>query len=713
MAIILSQRREGAKTTQRISFAFPLRLRAFARHQRNHQLNELWALVAAILIATQVSAGEVADTTESPHAKLQPIALNDVRWTEGFWADRFATLREKSIPTMWELMRDGKYKPFLGHFKIAAGEAEGDYHGAPWNDGDFYKFLEAVAAVYAVTDDPKLAAILDESIAAIAQAQRDDGYLHTPVLIAHRHGDQSVQPFQDRHNFEMYNMGHLLTAASLHYRVTGREDFLEVAKKTADFLCRTFENPSPDLARNSVCPSHYMGAIELYRTTGDQKYLKLAQTFLEMRNLGVSDGDKIIGGDDNQDRIPFVDQREAVGHAVRANYLYAGAADLYLETGDAQLMKPLEAIWRNVVERKLYVTGGCGALYDGASPDGSEQQEQITRTHQAYGRNYQLPNLTAHNETCAAIGNVLWNWRMFLATGEGKYVDVIELSLYNAILAGMSLDGVDFFYVNPLRNIEPQPTALRWARTRVPFVTSFCCPPNVLRTLAEVSGMAYSRAGDELWVNLYGGNRLSTELNGSRLTITQTTDYPWEGRIEFAVDECSDQPFALKFRIPGWCDGATLSVNDEAVAGKLASGSYAELRRAWKVGDRVTLNLPMPPRLIEANPQVEETRNQLAVQRGPIVYCLESPDLPAGVRVDEVALAADATLRPVFEPRLLGGVTVIDADARTRPAGDWSGRLYRPLDGAAKGKAIDVRLVPYYAWANRGASEMTVWMPRD
>jgi DUF1680 family protein len=426
-----------------------------------------------------------------------------------------------------------------------------------------------------------------------------------------------------------------------------------------------------------------------------------------MRNLGVS------GGDDNQDRLPFVNQREAVGHAVRANYLYAGAADLYLETGDKQLMKPLEAIWQNVVERKLYLTGGCGALYDGASPDGSEQQEQITRVHQAYGRNYQLPNLTAHNETCAAIGNVLWNWRMFLATGEAKYVDVIELSLYNAILAGISLDGVDFFYVNPLRQMEPLPTALRWARTRVPFVTSFCCPPNVLRTLAEVSGMAYSTAGDELWVNLYGGNRLTTKLNGARLALTQTTNYPWDGRVEFAIDECGGEPFALRFRIPGWCDGATLSVNGEAVEGELASASYAELRRKWNAGDHVTLNLPMPPQLIEANPQIEETRNQLAVQRGPIVYCLESPDLPVNVRVHEVALAADAELSPALEEELLGGVSAIETTASARTDGDWTGRLYRPLNAAAKQQSIKLRLIPYYAWANRGPSEMTVWIPRE
>ena len=610
-------------------------------------------------------------------------------------------------------MKSGKHKPFLGHFLIAAGDAEGDYHGAPWNDGDFYKFLEAVTALHAVDPSPELAGILDESIAAIAKAQREDGYIHTPVLIAHRNGDDSLQPFQDRHNFEMYNMGHLLTAASLHHRVTGRDEFLNVARRTADFLCRTFADPTPELARNSVCPSHYMGAVELYRATGDARYLQLAKTFLAIRSMGA--GVAAGGGDDNQDRLSFTDQREAVGHAVRANYLYAGAADLYLETGDPQLLLPLAAIWRNVVEQKLYVTGGCGALYDGASPDGAEEQDQITRTHQAYGRNYQLPNLTAHNETCAAIGNLLWNWRMFLATGDAKYIDVIELSLYNAILAGMSLDGVDFFYVNPLRQLEPLPTALRWSRTRIPFVTSFCCPPNVLRTIAEVGGMAYSTADGAIWINLYGANELATELNGAPLSLSQTTDYPWDGRVVITVGECSEQPFSLKLRIPGWCEDATLLVNGDGVDHALVPASYAEVRRSWKQGDRVELHLPMPPQLLEANPQVEETRNQFAVRRGPIVYCLESPDLPEGVRVHEVVLAADAKPTTLHDEKLLGGVTVIEATAATRPDGKWDGQLYRPLDVAAnqsESSPIAIRLIPYYAWSNRGKSEMSVWIPR-
>ena len=716
MALFLSQRRKGAKGTQRKNriFASSLRLCAFAREIKCHVLIVGLLLATIICLSTQLHSGEVVVLVRRPHARVEAVPLGDVRWTDGFWADRLATLRERSIPAMWELMKSGKYKPFLGHFLIAAGDAEGDYHGAPWNDGDFYKFLEAVTALYAVAPDPQLAAILDESIGAIAKAQRADGYLHTPVLIAHRNGDDSLQPFQDRHNFEMYNMGHLLTAASLHNRVTGQDKFLDVACRTGDFLCETFADPTPELARNSVCPSHYMGALDLYRTTGDERYLQLTKTFVEMRGMGA--GVAAGGGDDNQDRIPFVDQREGVGHAVRANYLYAGAADLYLETGDPQLLAPLEAIWQNVVERKLYVTGGCGALYDGAAPDGAEEQQEITRTHQAYGRNYQLPNLTAHNETCAAIGNVLWNWRMFLATGEARYVDVIELSLYNAILAGISLDGVDFFYVNPLRQIEPLPTALRWSRTRVPFVTSFCCPPNVLRTIAEVGGMAYATSDDAVWINLYGGNRLTTELDGEPLSLTQTTDYPWEGRVSVTIDECGSKPFALRLRIPGWCEGATLRVNGEPVDGPSTAATYAEVRRAWKPGDRVELDLPMPPQLIEANPQVEETRNQLAVRRGQIVYCLESPELPEGVRVQEVLLAADAKLSAKHDAHLLGGITVIEAAAASRPDGAWEGRLYRPVEEAGSDgatKPIAIRLIPYYAWANRGKSEMTVWMPRQ
>ena len=247
------------------------------------------------------------------------------------------------------------------------------------------------------------------------------------------------------------------------------------------------------------------------------------------------------GGDDNQDRVPFVKQREALGHAVRANYLFAGAADLYMENGDSALRDSLEAIWHNVTTKKMYVTGGCGALYDGASPDGTSKQSTITRIHQAYGRNYQLPNVTAYNETCATIGNVLWNWRMFLATGEARYIDVLELSLYNSVLSGVSLEGTDYFYVNPLRNEKPLPTELRWSRTRVPFVTSYCCPPNVVRTIAQASNFAYAKQSDAILVNLYGANRFVTKLGDEAVGLTQATNYPWDGTVKLTVDRCPAQ----------------------------------------------------------------------------------------------------------------------------------------------------------------------------
>ena len=383
---------------------------------------------------------------------------------------------------------------------------------------------------------------------------------------------------------------------------------------------------------------------------------------------------------------------------------------MFLETGDPELWKPLESIWTNVTTQKMYITGGCGALYDGASPDGFEDQEQISRVHQAYGRNYQLPNTTALNETCAAIGNVLWNWRMFLATGEARFIDVLELALYNAVLSGISLEGTDYFYVNPLRHVEPLATKLRWSRRRVPFVTSYCCPPNVLRTIAEVNGYAYSKTADGVWINLYGGSTLATRLNGGLLKLRQETDYPWDGKVRITLEECPDAEFTVKLRIPGWAQSATLQVNGAAIDAAAIPASYAEIRRAWQVGDVVELQLPMPPQLIEAHPLVEETRNQVAINRGPIVYCLESADLPSGVRVQDVVVPADATLTTEHDSELWDGVTVVHATVLAMKEVDWKDSLYRPLRPDAE-REISVRLIPYYTWANRGESEMSVWLP--
>ena len=666
----------------------------------------------ALIIAasTRIRAADIVDVEHSRAAKVESIGLDEVQWTSGFWAERFTTLREQSLPAMWEIMRGHEFKPFYEHFLIAAGDLKGDYHGAAWNDGDFYKFLEGVAAVFAATHDAELEEILESSIDAIARAQRDDGYIHTPVLIRQRNGDATAKPFSDRADFEMYNMGHLLTAACLHHRVTGRDDFLAVARKTAAFLEGAFASPTPELARNSVCPSHYMGVVELYRTTREERHLRLAQKLFAMRNLGAK------GGDDNQDRVPFPDHREVVGHAVRANYLYAGAADLLLETGDNALRRPLDACWQNLVEKKMYVTGGCGALYDGASPDGGADQAHITRVHQAYGRNYQLPNTTAHNETCAAIGSVLWNWRMFLATGEVRYVDVLELALYNSVLSGVSLSGTEYFYVNPLRRTDPPPVPLRWARERVPFVTSYCCPPNVLRTIAQVSGYAYAKTDEAILVNLYSGNSLKTTIadgdgGEAPLRLNQATDYPWSGAVRITVDACPEREFAFKLRIPGWAEGAAIRINGAPVDVATRSATFAEVRRVWRAGDVLELDLPLPVVLLEANPLVEETRNQIAVKRGPLVYCLESPDLPPEVRVEDVAITASHSLAPRHDPALLGGVTLLEGRLLAHKTPPWNNELNRPLATAPPKKEIAARLIPYYVWSNRGKSEMSVWLP--
>ena len=468
-------------------------------------------LPAAVGISFSLLGAEsqgLVDTSASSSAQIHTVGLDEAHWTHGFWADRFELCRTQMVPSMGRLMEGTNYSQFFRNFEITAGTIEGKPRGATFNDGDFYKFLEGASATLATTNDTALREKLDDIIAVIGKAQETNGYIDTWIQLHQRGGETNIAPFQNPEHFEMYNLGQLMTAACVHYRATHETNFLAIACKAADFLCDSFQNPSPALANNLICPSHYMGIVELYRATHEPRYLELAKKFFTMRDL-VRDG-----GDDNQNRIPLKQQDEAEGHAVRANYLYAGAADLFLETGDTNLWRPLNEIWTNVVTKKMYITGGCGALYDGASPDGSKDQKRITRVHQSYGRNFQLPNTTAYNETCANIGNVLWNWRMFLASGDARFMDVVELALYNSVLSGGALDGTNFFYTNPLRVTDPMPLDLRWSRQRVPFVGSFCCPPNLVRTIAESSNYAYGKSNDAIWVNLYGSSSLETTLSG-------------------------------------------------------------------------------------------------------------------------------------------------------------------------------------------------------
>jgi hypothetical protein len=735
--------------------------------------NVIFAVACLVVGGAQGAGNGLTDTSASPHVRLRGVDIGAVRWTEGFWAQRFEQCRKAAIPNMWRLLADPNISHAYDNFLVAAGEKEGRHHGPKWHDGDFYKWLEAVAFVYATTRDKDLDRQMDRIIETIGKAQREDGYLHTPVIIAQRQNGSQADEFQDRLDFETYNLGHLMTCACLHYRATGKTSLLDIAKKAADFLYARYRNSPQDLANNAICPSHYMGVVEMYRTLRDPRYLELAKGLIDIRDQVRE------GTDHNQDRIPFRQQTQAVGHAVRANYLYAGAADVYAETGDASLLRALEKIWCDVAYRKMYVTGATGALYDGASPDGSKSHSSIQLVHQAYGRPYQLPNLTAYNESCATVGFVLWNWRMLAITGEARFADLLELALYNGVLATISLDGKEFFYTNPLARVAELPFELRWSRRREPYISCFCCPPNTVRTIAEVGAYAYSLSDEGVWINLYGSNVLDTRLlDGTSINLRQQTEYPWDGTIQITVRNAPEREFSLFLRIPAWAEGVKVAIRPVARtpwrAGRAAAlrsgaalagaeggspsergqdardtqgqdalatlvtetpepGQYFEIRRSWSAGDRVELILPLPVQLLEAHPLVEEARNQVVVRRGPIVYCLESVDLPQAVTrrgnppwlpseegqargpaptgtLQTVAISSGTRFQNRFDRELLGGVVVLEGKAQALAGGDWDKALYREISSEGP-TDLDIRLIPYYAWGNRGDSEMTVWLP--
>jgi len=512
-------------------------------------------------------------------------------------------------------------------------------------------------------------------------------------------------------------MGHLMTAACVHHRATGKTTLLEAARKAADYLERLAREKPDELARNAICPSHYMGVAELYRATREPRYLALARRLIEIRDLVPGTA---VGSDQNQDRVPLRLMTEAVGHAVRANYLYAGMADVLAETEEPAWRAALTALSRDVATQKLYITGMTGALYDGASPDGATKHGTIRPVHQAYGRDYQLPNLTAYNETCATIGFALWQWRQLALTGEAGHADLFEQALYNGVLPGISLDGKRYFYVNPLRKLADFKLPLRWSRTRTPNIkSSFCCPPNVVRTIAEAHNYVYALGPDTLWVHLYGASRLDTrDAAGERIAVRQETEYPWAGAVKFTVEAAPARMWTWRLRVPGWLrpGAATLRVNGAEAEVPLVPGTYAEVTRMWRAGDTVELRLEFGPTLWEANPLVEETLGQVAVRCGPLVYCVESTDLPPGVRLSEVALSMGSEAR-VFEGKMerVAGVPVrtltTTATALQRPV--WKAdELYRE---AARGApmAFTLKLVPYFAWGNRGGeeAEMSVWLP--
>jgi len=677
---------------------------------------KLFAVCIILILSTGLLfAGNqgLNNTSQSPYVSMSSVDIGDVQWDGGFWGERFELAHERMIPFMWMIYMQRAYK----NFRIAANLEEGEFWGKWWHDGDFYKWLESMIYAYAYTGDEEVRQKIEEIVDVIGKAQAEDGYISTPIQIGHgvtvgpftgEYSFSGKQRWESRSEHETYNFGHLFTAACVHHRVTGNTAFLNIAQKAGDYLYTVFKEPTPELALLNFNPSQIMGLVELYRSTGEQKYLELAEIFVNMRGIPEK------GTDQNQNRTTFRKETEAVGHAVTANYLYAGVADIYAETGDQTLLEALERIWENVVYQKMYITGATGSIHQGVSSSGDP-------VHEAYGREYDLPNVTGYNETCANIANGMWNWRMLIITGDVRFADVMEQVFYNSGISGIGIHGIDYFYTNIHRfygqnhHLLSNDALKRWNLPR----GGICCPPNVVRLNTEMSAYAYGISQDAVWVNLYGSNRIKTELpDGTGFSMIQVSDYPWEGDIKFTLEDVPDKPLGIRLRIPGWATAATIAINGNAVEQECQPGTYVELRREWTPGDKIHLKFPMDARLIEGHPRIEQVLNQVAIMRGPVVYCLESVDLPDDIDVDDIVIPGNINFNVQYESGVLDGVAVLKGEALVRKIDvEWKNKLYRIIKQTNL-EPVVIQLIPYYAWNNRhsssgkaGVPQMTVWMP--
>ena len=554
------------------------------------------------------------DATNSPHAALRPVPIEAVQLEDRFWEPKLRRLSEATLPTQHRILEEtGR----IDNFRRAAGRIEKEFQGLYFNDSDVYKWLEGCAYALAYLGDAEVERLADSVIAEIAAAQQADGYLNTYYMFERE--DQRWTNLRDMH--ELYCAGHLFHAAAAHHRATGKRSLLDVAVRFADCIDGVFGEGKKD-----GVPGHEqieMGLAELYRETGEKRYLDLAQFFLDRRGHGT-----IGGGEYHQDHQPVRELDSVVGHAVRALYLNSGATDLYMETGEESLMTAMKRIWRNMTERRMYVTGGVGAR----------------RAGEAFGGDYELPNEAAYSETCGAIANAIWNWRMLLSEGGAEYADALELAAYNGALSGISLDGRNYFYVNPLSS--------RGGHRRQRWFGCACCPTNIVRLIGEMPGMVYSVSEGAVWTHLYAAGRASIPVNGAEAELRQRTDYPWDGAVEMEVGLEKPSRFALHLRIPGWARSAEIAVNGESVEAP-APGSYARLERVWRGGDRVQLRLPMPVELTASHPYVEANAGKTALKRGPIVYCVEDERSPAA------GIVLDGNAEAEFDAGLLDGVTAI------------------------------------------------------
>lgn len=644
-----------------------------------------------ILLSLTLGATLVACGQGTPAGEIEEVPFTEVHLTDNFWAPRIEVNRTVSIPSAFKQCEiNGRFDNFALAGGLIKGEHKGDF---PFDDTDPYKIIEGASYSLAVQYDARLDAYLDSVITLIGAAQEPDGYLTTCVTNKCERLNRwwGSKRWEKLNSHELYNSGHLYEAAVAHYQATGKRSLLDIAIKNADLVCQDFGPAEGQKHVPSGHPIIEMGLAKMYKATGDKKYLDMAKYFVDEAGRGT-DGHRLNAY--SQDHMPILKQEEIVGHAVRAGYLYSGVADVAALTKDTAYFNAICRIWDNMATKKLYITGGIGSRAQG----------------EGFGPEYELHNHSAYCETCASIANVYWNQRMFLATGDAKYVDVLERALYNGVISGVSLSGDKFFYDNPLESMGQH--------ERAPWFGCACCPGNVTRFVASVPKYMYATQDNSLFVNLYIASNSAMALNGDTIQLVQTTGYPWEGTVRLTVSPQRENNFSLKLRIPGWAGNEpvpgsdlytfthpsekayTVSINGAVQKTKTDKG-YITLSRTWKAGDVVELSLPMDVRRVKAHEKVRADRGLLAVERGPVMFCLEGIDMP-DKHVFNKYIPENTPFASRYEKDKLNGIVELSTTAK---------ELERAADGAISEKEVSVKLIPYSTWNNRGNAEMAVWIP--
>lgn len=656
-------------------------------------MKQLSTLALTALLAVSASAQQ----RQPLHSgyPIDPVPFTSVKVTDHFWGQRLQASREVTIPLAFGKCEEtGRYDNF-----VKAAHPSDDYKvgGFSFDDTDVYKTIEGASYSLQTYPDKKLEKYIDSILVIVAAAQEPDGYLYTARTMNPKHPHEWSGPERwskvEVLSHEFYNLGHMVEGAVAHYQATGKRNFLDIAIRYADCVCKNIGD-KPEQKR--LVPGHQiaeMALVRLYTVTGDRKYLDQAKFFLDARGTtGIKDLY-------TQSHKPVLEQDEAVGHAVRAGYMYSGMADVAAITGDSSYIKAIDRIWDNIVSKKLYITGGVGARHQG----------------EAFGNNYELPNLTAYNETCAAIANVYLNYRLFLLHGDAKYFDVLERTLYNGLISGVSLDGGKFFYPNPLACDGKYHFNADHTIARQPWFGCACCPSNISRFIPSLPGYVYAVKDNQVYVNLFLSNRAELKVNNKKIVLEQETSYPTNGDIRLTVAH-GNQPFALNIRIPGWVRNSVLpsdlysyadaqqptyrvQVNGEEVQGELTNG-YLSIDRRWKKGDVVAVHFDMLPRVVKANEKVEADRGRVAIERGPLVYCAEWLDNDFDLQ--NIILNQHPKFRIIEKPDMLGGINQISTDAQA---------LSYDAAGKLAVKDVKLTLIPYYAWNHRGEGLMNVWLP--